>query len=100
MFDSYWRKRAQAAEAQLAEAKDRLVFANAALDGMKRRFDERAALISIRREGRRIFFTFARAGEIIRVDALGTWNDDVELWKKLLIDALPNANDTASTQEN
>lgn len=98
-FDSYWRRRAEAAEMALAECKDRLTFAQAALQGMKHRFEQRTVLVSITRENRRIIFTFARRNEIHQISAIGTWNDDLTEWKKLLIDPLPDANDAVSTEE-
>lgn len=66
MFGSQWRKRALEAEAQL------------------KRLTQRATLTSIHRDGRRIVFTFAKNGEIHRISAIGSWDDDIEAWNRLL----------------
>lgn len=98
MLGGYWRKRAEAAELRLAEAQQKLEFYEAALEGMQRRYIERATLIDIRSENRRVFFTFTRNGEVYRIGAMGTWNDDIAGWKKSLIDPLPR-DKTASLEK-
>lgn len=70
MFGSQWRKRALEAEAQLKR--------------LTQRTAQRATLLSIHRDGRRIVFTFAKNGEIHRISAIGSWDDDIEAWNQLL----------------
>lgn len=73
MFGFIWRKRAIEAEAELAH------MTRIAADTARR-----ATLISIHRDGRRIVFTFAKNGEIHRISAIGSWDDDIEAWNQLL----------------
>lgn len=86
MLGLNWRKRALEAEARLETALQML-------DAMARKFQEANTLISINRDGRQNVFTFIRNNEIHRIRTIGTWDDDIDAWKKLLIDPLPRAND-------
>lgn len=77
MLGLNYRKRALEAEKQLAQA-------TAALIVMNERLAEKAILLSIHRADRKIVFTFARNGEIHRVEAISSWADDIEAWSELL----------------
>lgn len=79
--------------AERDEARQQFVQIVAALEIADRRAADRSTLLSIHKDGRRIVFTFARNNEVHRIGAIGTWDDDIEGWKKLLIDPLPDAND-------
>lgn len=80
-----WRTRALLAEAELATVRTALETATEHLQGVELRFRSRAALTNITREGRKLHFTFVRNGELHRVTAMGTWDDDVDQWKKDLL---------------
>jgi hypothetical protein len=73
-----WRKRAEDAEAKL-------VTMQGLIDGIQLRFNERAALMSITRNGPKMCFVFVRNNDVIKVEALVTWDDDVEQLKKDLL---------------
>jgi hypothetical protein len=81
-----WKTRALLAEAELNTVRTALNTATEHLAGIELRFRSRAALTNITREGRKLHFTFVRNGELIRVSAMGTWDDDVAQWKKELLE--------------
>ena len=96
MFDGYWRKRA----GELAEQVEALTKAQDALKdglaGMELRFKERAALVSITRNGRMIRFLFVRNDELIPIETFGTWDSDIAAW----IDQLLTPKKTIKGNEN
>lgn len=75
MFGWKWRKRALEAEKAFRD-----------LAEISAKQTQRATLLSIHRDGRRIVFTFAKNGEIHRISAIGSWDDDIEAWANLLIE--------------
>lgn len=85
MFKS-WKARAIAAETQLAIANTALALATEQLEGLELRLADRAALISIERNGRINRFLFVRNGQLLTIETMGTWDDDVEGWKKQLLE--------------
>jgi hypothetical protein len=84
-----WRKRALVAEAEAATLRTTIAQIQQQLYGVELRFKERAALMSITRKGRTTRFIFIRNGEMIPVETIGTWDDDVDGWKKRLLEPLP-----------
>ena len=46
---------------------------------------ERATLISITRNGRINRWLFARGNELIAIETIGSWDDDIEKWKTDLL---------------
>lgn len=60
-----WRKRAEAAESALAQT---------------------TRLIEIGRNGRVNVFTFIRGDDVIKIETIGTWDDDVAQWRKDLLE--------------
>lgn len=80
-----WKVEALNVRAELLVCQQRLSDAREQLDGIELRLRERAALISITREGRKLHFTFVRNGSPYRVTCMGTWSDDVDGWKKELL---------------
>lgn len=46
---------------------------------------DRAALISIVREGRKLRFGFVRNGTLTFIETIGTWDDNVEAWREALL---------------
>jgi phosphoribosylaminoimidazole-succinocarboxamide synthase len=78
MLRNSWKSRAQAAEAAAAQAKE-------LLEGLALRLEDRAALISIVRDGRKLRFGFVRNGKLTYVECMGTWDDDVDAWKRELL---------------
>lgn len=93
------KSRLELAEAKAAELYRQVEAATVALELQHRRNLEKCVLISLHRDGRQNVFTFSRNGEIHRIRTLGTWDDDIDEWKKLLIDALPDANDAEARGE-
>lgn len=81
-----WKQRAIAAEAQLAAATVALTEANEQLKGLQLTLADRAALISITRNGRMNRFMFVRNGQLLTIETMGTWDDDVDGWKKQLLE--------------
>jgi hypothetical protein len=84
-----WKERAVIAEAELATTQAALETAQQHLAGIELRFAERAALVSIARQGRINKFMFLRNGQLTTVECMGTWDDDVDGWKKALLEPLP-----------
>jgi len=95
----YWQRRYEAAEEQrlaalgeLQRVSNQLI--NAAADDQQQQIDaleqlvlNRAALISIERvDGRIIRFTFTRRGQVFRCETYGTWDQDVDAWRKALLE--------------
>ncbi len=99
MFNGYWKRRAEKAEAALAERTEQLEALKEALDGMELRFKERAALMSIVREGRMIRFMFARYDQIHYIQVMGTWDDDLDQWKRDLLEPI-NKGNTDGSKDN
>jgi hypothetical protein len=81
-----WREIAAVQEAELATLRAALDLAREHLAGIELRMNERAALVSITRDGRKNNFTFVRRGEIFRITTVGTWDDDVAGWKRDLFE--------------
>lgn len=81
-----WKERALIAEAELATTQAALATAEQHLAGIELRFAERAALVSITRQGRINKFMFLRNGQLTTIETMGTWDDDVEGWKKALLE--------------
>lgn len=77
-------------EARIAELEARLLAQKAAtidtLNAMQARFLDRAALMAINSEGRRLRFTFVRNNTVINIDCMGTWDDDVDEWRQMLLE--------------
>lgn len=67
-------------------AAERIKFLEAALDGMTARFNRRATLESVDTNGRRIIFRFQRNGKFYTIEAMGTWDDDIEGWRRDLLE--------------
>jgi hypothetical protein len=85
MFDN-WKTRALAAETALEIAQVGNRVAREELDGIQLRLANRAALISIARDGRALKFTFVRNGDVIVIETISTWSDDIDQWKKELFE--------------
>jgi hypothetical protein len=85
MFDRYWRKRAERAEAALAVACGTIKQTDAAFDSLQKLVDSRAVLVSMTPSGRKVRLLFQRNGDLTTIDAYATidadWN---ELERKLL----------------
>lgn len=81
-----WKARALAAEAKLKDANASLEVAAEYIEEMIKQRDNRAGLVSIERIGRLNRFGFVRHKKMIYVETYGTINDDVQGWKKELID--------------
>ena len=88
MLGGGWRNRALVAEAETATLRAALDIAQQELNGIQLRLKERAALVSLTREGRKLRFIFTRNNELITVEAIGTWDDDVDAWKRQLLEPL------------
>jgi len=84
--ESYWRDMATTLQAQLDVTNAALETATEHLAGIELRFANRAALISLGRDGRKLNFTFVRNKELIRITAMGTWEDDLDQWKRELFE--------------
>jgi hypothetical protein len=72
-----WQGRAIAAEAALKVAQE-------GMEGFDLLMQQRASLVSITREGRYIRFMFMRNNRPTVIKVMGTWDDDVEGWKREL----------------
>lgn len=83
-----WKQRALEAEVQLTIANAALDEAREHLAGVELRFKERAALVSIARQGRVNKFTFLRNNVLTTIETIGTWDDDVAAWKRALLEPL------------
>lgn len=92
MFNGYWKRRAEQLAIDLAARDEQLESLKQALDGMELRFKERAALMSIVREGRMIRFMFARDDKLHFIQMLGTWDDDLDQWKRDLLEPINKGN--------
>lgn len=78
MLGGQWKRRALEAEAQVQACRE-------AMEGIDLRFRERAALMSITRDGALLRFTFVRHDQLHMIETYGTWSDDVEGWKRALL---------------
>lgn len=74
------------AQAKRAASEASLALATDALDMLEKRMNDRAALISIVRDGRKIRFGFVRNQELHYIEMLGMWADDVDGWKAALLE--------------
>jgi hypothetical protein len=74
IFNRSWRKRAEAAEAAIA-VRDHYIA----------ELEARTRLIDIQREGRWVKFVFMRGPDITQITTIGTWDDDIEEWKRKLL---------------
>ena len=81
-----WQERAVLAEAELAVLRAALEQADQRLKGIELLMADRAALVSIRRDGRMNKFTFVRNGELTVIETFGSWDDDPDRWRKILLD--------------
>lgn len=79
IFDNYWRRRAERAEAALAEISESIA-------GLELLQGERANLISITRNGRMNRWLFSRGTDLISIETVGSWDDDVDAWKHDLLE--------------
>ena len=79
IFDNHWRRRAEAAEASLADMRE-------TLDGLELLLAERATLISITRNGRMNRWLFTRGPDLVSIETVGSWDDDIETWKRDLLE--------------
>jgi hypothetical protein len=77
-----WKARALAAEAAL-------ISASRQLDGIEAIQADRAALVSITRDGAVLKFTFVRNGELTVCETYGTLDQDVPGWRRALLERLP-----------
>jgi hypothetical protein len=75
----YWKKRALDAEAKIAAA-------GSVMEVFEQRIKALPVLASITRDGRHNNFTFTRNGKVIVISAYGTWDDDVDGWKRDLLE--------------
>jgi len=82
---NYWRSRAEAAEHTLAKAQAGLDEAAEQIAAIQQRFAQQALLISITRDGRLNRFNFTRNGQLIIIETMGIWDDDIDQWKRDLI---------------
>lgn len=74
----YWRKRAEAAEANLAQATE-------AFDSLQKLVDNRAALVSITRKGRTARLLFIRNNDLTAIETYVTMETDWnEIERRLL----------------
>lgn len=96
MFDGLWKKRALEAEAALAAQTAAIDQAKEYLNGVQLLMAERATLVSITRDGQAIRFIFARNETLHHIDTYGTWDCDVEGWKKVLLAPLTDEADANS----
>lgn len=93
-----WRDRALVAEAANALYEAQLTALNEQLQGIELRFAEQASLISIVRDGRKIRFNFTRHGNLYSIEVMGTWDDDVDGWKRALLQpTIKETNDVEKT---
>lgn len=77
-MSGYWRKRAEAAEAKLAQATE-------AFDSLQKLVDSRAALVSITRKGRTARLLFTRNNDLTTIETYVTMDTDWnEIERKLL----------------
>lgn len=89
------RNRAEAAEQSLAAHEQAT---RATLEAMAKRAADRAALMNIELKGRVLRFTFVRAGGVVHIECMGTWDDDVAGWKRMLLE--PITGETWSVEIN
>ena len=94
----YWKRRYERAEAGRLEALDQLrdtllqrvnIAADdqqAQIDALERALNKRAHLIGITRNGRKVQFTFVRAGRLTICEFFGTMDNDIESWKHELLE--------------
>lgn len=68
--------------ARIAEAEERLARAEAAAQEMAKH----AYLLGITREGRSNKFVFVRNGEMFEIETMGLLSDDVQQWRKDLLE--------------
>lgn len=78
-------KERDAAVAALRQVNDRIAFAMVQIDAIEAAAANRATLISIERNNRKIKFTFHRNNHLTTIETYGTWDDDVESWNKELL---------------
>lgn len=71
--------------AKLAASEEALKIATDCIDMLEKRMNERAAIISIVRDGRKIRFGFVRNQQLIYIETVGMWSDDVDGWKQQLL---------------
>lgn len=85
MFSGYWRRRAETAEAKVADLTAQLESLKDGLEGMALRFKERTALISITQEGRNVRLGFVRYDELHYYEFFSTWDNDLTEMKQTLL---------------
>lgn len=83
---NYWKSRAEAAEAALTQCQAGLAIAQEHLAGIELRMNDRAALVSIVRQGRVNRFLFVRNGNTIMVETYSALEDDLPGWKRELLE--------------
>lgn len=80
--------RAKLLEEENKQLKSSLQTAIQQLEGIELRFAERAALVSVVRDGRTIRFGFLRNHEVHYVQCMATWDVDIDAVRKLLLEPL------------
>ena len=93
MFNGYWRRRAEKAEAEAAELREKLESLKTGLDGMALRFKERSALISIAQDGRMIRLGFVRNDQLYYYEFFSTWDNDLTEMQQTLLMPKGTGND-------
>ena len=78
IFNGYWRRRAEKAEALLTDMRGQI-------DILEKLNAERASVISITRTGRMNRWLFSRGANLISIETVGTWEDDIDTWKEQLL---------------
>jgi hypothetical protein len=81
----YYKRKAATAVQRLAEAEAALAQASNTIKMVEAINADRACLISITRDNRRIKFTFVRNGQLTTIETMGTWDDDVDGWQRELL---------------
>lgn len=97
MFNNDWKARAIAAEGANAILNAALDQAKLGFTALEARLSERAALVSIVREGRKVRFIHVRNGKSHIIEMYGTWDDDVDGWKAALLGPLERDGDASTS---
>lgn len=81
----YWKRRYERAEAARLKAVAAASQALQTICEVEQRLDDRATLINIDRNGRKIRFTFVRNKQLTVIETFGTWGDNIDEWRKALL---------------
>lgn len=81
----YYKRKAARLEKERDEAFKALKEITTTAEMIAATIANQATLINIEADGRKVRFTFSRAGELTVIETYGTWGQPIEQWRSTLL---------------